>query len=197
MKTRRATRRTSFVTPFAAWRDAVLYRLVRALRWFRPTTRFVLGFSVLTLVTTLLLAKTHSPMSAEFYKEGDVVRANVISPADIAVEDQTATVERRLNAQATVLPVWNYDAARSEAGARRLRALWQDSQRQPETRAGSNTRAAGERRAATGGDAGDESDESVARAVNAHRSDPSALERLTRLLREANEGYIYEDRFAQ
>jgi putative nucleotidyltransferase with HDIG domain len=57
-------------------------------RRMRPTTRFLIGFFALAALTTLLLTRTQSSLtSAEVYQEGDIVRADVIAPADITAVD--------------------------------------------------------------------------------------------------------------
>jgi len=85
-------RRPSFTTPLLAARNAVLQAIARPFKWFRPTTRFIICFIFLTLITTLLLAQAPSQSSLEAYNEGDVVRSNVISPADIA--DDSVSLKR-------------------------------------------------------------------------------------------------------
>src|SRR5919206_1433580 len=93
---KRHGRRPRFNTPLTEARDRVVGALMRPLRWFRPTTRFLLSFLALAVLSTLLLARTRSALtSAEVYQEGDVVRADVVSPADITSEDQRESDARR------------------------------------------------------------------------------------------------------
>ncbi len=200
MSTQRPGRRPRFSTPLADARKAVGRRVARPLSWFHPTTRFIIGFAALTLLTTLLVAKSYSQMSAEMYQEGDVVRADVIAPADISGEDKSETERRRLGAKASTPPVWNYDPSRNEMAAQSFRASWEALQQQAGSRPGTNNAnhntngntdrsdpvwpgTAGDRRAA-------------ARAILAHRFDTAALERLTRMIREAGNGYVFDEREA-
>lgn len=67
-------------------RNAVLKYLARVFHRVRPTTRIAIGFIILTFITTLLLARTTNTPIIEDYREGDIVRANIISPAGIMVE---------------------------------------------------------------------------------------------------------------
>ncbi|HEV2799364.1 MAG TPA: HDIG domain-containing protein [Pyrinomonadaceae bacterium] len=94
MKTIRG-RRPKFTNRFTETRRAVLQRLVRLRDWFRPTTLFIICFTLLSLVTALLLAQIHTQLRAQTYSEGDVVRASVVSPADITAIDERATREAR------------------------------------------------------------------------------------------------------
>jgi len=86
----RTRRRPRFTTRFTAARNAAVRRVVRYFNWFRPTTQFIVGFTLLTLATTLLLAQIHTQIP-EHYNEGDIVRASVVSPADIMAPDERAT----------------------------------------------------------------------------------------------------------
>ncbi|MGH9903714.1 MAG: hypothetical protein ACRD68_18045, partial [Pyrinomonadaceae bacterium] len=160
-------RRPSFTTPFAAWRKAVLRQVARPFNWLRPSTRFVLGLSLLTLVSTLLLARTHSQMPAQVYGEGDVVRADVISPADIAARDVGETERRRETAVAAARPVWSYDPARGESAAQNFRTSWDILRQQAETRPEGNNNGGEKAPPKWPGAGGDD----VARAIVAHRFD--------------------------
>ena len=88
-------RRPKFTNRFTDARNAVVQRFVRFRDWFRPTTLFLFGFTFLTLVTTLLLAQIHTQLTAQAYNEGDIVRASVVSPADITAVDERATQTSR------------------------------------------------------------------------------------------------------
>ena len=188
MSTRR--KRPRFVTPFTQTRNAVLTAIARPLNWFRPTTRFLIGFFSLTLITTLLLARMHSPMPEEVYKVGDVVRANVISPANITSQD-VRDVERqhRATTEAT-RTVWSYDPTRTESAVQSFRASWEDLRQQMEARSRSQSIGRAPVWSGPGG-------ASVARAIITHRFDADALEKITSIIREAGMGYIYSDHDAQ
>jgi len=88
-------RRPKFTNRFTEVRRAAVQRLVRLRDWFRPTTLFVICFTILSLVTALLLAQIHTQLRARVYSEGDVVRASVVSPADITAVDERATQAAR------------------------------------------------------------------------------------------------------
>lgn len=97
-------RKPVFVTRFATARNSVLRVISRRFNWFRPITRFIIGFTLLTLVTTLLLVRTRSQIPTEMYREGDVVRTSVISPADITIEDTRAVETPQATPPNAVVP---------------------------------------------------------------------------------------------
>ena len=137
-------RRPRFKSPFSEARDRALRAVTLPFRKLPPTPRFLVGFFALAVLTTLLLARTHSALtSAEDYQEGDVVRADVTAPADITAEDSRQSDARREAARANTPPVWDYDPARIEAAAQSFRASWVTLQQQAEARGSSNSNAAG------------------------------------------------------
>ena len=188
MKVRRPRRRLLFTTPFAAARNTALRAVSRYFHWLRPTTRFLLGFGVLTLISTLLLGGTYSQLPSETYEEGEVVRGNIISPADITVEDVSETQRRRDAVASATRPIWSYDPTRGESAVENFRSSWNVLRQEVEARKNGSA----EREPTWPGAGG----ETIARAIIAHRFDERALENLTRILREAGDGYIYDDRDA-
>jgi putative nucleotidyltransferase with HDIG domain len=88
-------RRPKFTNRFTDARRAAIRRLALLRDWFRPTTLFIIGFTFLSLVTTLLLAQIHTQLPSQMYSEGDIVRASVVSPADITAVDERATQAAR------------------------------------------------------------------------------------------------------
>ncbi|HEX8354340.1 MAG TPA: hypothetical protein VF611_15655, partial [Pyrinomonadaceae bacterium] len=195
-------RRPRFNTPLSEARARALAAVKRPLRALRPTTRFLIGFFALAVLSTLLLARTRSALtSAEVYQEGDVVRADVIAPADITFDDARQTEARREAARRETPPVWDYDPARIEAAVQSFRAYWLALKQQAESHHGAaNANAPGsnaqrERAELTWpGEAADR--RAVARAVAAHNFDPATLELLTHMMRDAGGGHVYDERDA-
>lgn len=195
---KRHGRRPRFKSTFSEARDRALRTATLPFRKLPPTTRFLVGFFALAVLTTLLLARTHSALtSAEVYQEGDVVRADVTAPADITAEDARQTDARRTAARANTPPVWDYDPARIEAAVQSFRASWVTLRQQSEARSPSNSNAANansQRDLTWPGQAPDK--QAVARAVAAHNFDAGALEMLTHMMRDAGGGYVYDERDA-
>ncbi|HEU4595403.1 MAG TPA: HDIG domain-containing protein [Pyrinomonadaceae bacterium] len=191
-------RRPRFSSPLAVARKQLARDVARRFRWFRPTTRFLIGFFVLALLSTLLLARTRSATpAAEAYQEGDVVRADVIAPADITADDASETEQRRATARNATPPVWDFDPAQAESVAQSFRASWATLKQQAEARGANasnvNGNVQGERGELVWPGAGADR-QAVARTVVAHHFDPGALEAFTRMLREYGGGYVFDAR---
>ena len=74
----RKSRRPRFTSPLTDASNRVLRAVIRPFKWFRPVTRFTIGFFALAILSTLLLARTRSSLtSAEIYQEGEIGRAHV------------------------------------------------------------------------------------------------------------------------
>ena len=194
----RQGRRPRFSTPLSEARGRALALVKRPLQALRPTTRFLIGFFALAALSTLLLARTHSSLtSAEVYQEGDIVRADVVAPADITAEDARQTEARREAARRETPPVWDYDPARTETAVQSFRASWAALRRQAAAREAaansnaSNANALRERAELSWpGEAAD--GQAVARAIAAHNFDSGALELLAHMIQDAGGGYVYD-----
>jgi len=198
---KRQGRRPRFKTPLTEARNLAARFARRPLKLLPPTARFLLGFLALAALTTLLLASTRpAQTSAEVYQEGDVVRAAVVSPADITAVDARETERRRETARREMPPVWNFDAWQIEDAAQTFRASWAALKQQSEARGGGNSNQ-------TNGNANSQREHAepvwpgavgdrpaITRAVAAHGFDAGALESLTRMIREAGGGYVYDER---
>jgi hypothetical protein len=198
---KRHGRRPRFKTPLSEARDRALAAATRPFRALPPSSRFLVGFFALAVLSTLLLARTRSALtSAEVYQEGDIVRADVVAPADITAEDTRQTEARREAARRETPPVWDYDPARIEAAVQGFRTSWATLRQQSDARAAansnvSNANAQGERgEPVWPGEAADRA--ALARAVAAHNFDPASLALLTKMLRDAGGGYVYDERDA-
>ncbi len=82
-------RRPRFTSKPTQAREAFVRFMTRPLNMFPPTTRFFVGFGLLTILTTLLLASAHIRAPDEHYQEGEIVRRTVVSPSDIDHVDVT------------------------------------------------------------------------------------------------------------
>lgn len=91
-------RRRSIVStsPIARARNRAASVFGRPLGRFSPGVRLFFGALLLTLLTTLLLAFPTSRPSVERYRVGDTVRANVLAPADISNQSETAAANLSL-----------------------------------------------------------------------------------------------------
>ncbi len=191
-------RRPRFISPLGALRLGFFRALARVFNWFRPTTRFLIGFFTLALLTTLLLARTRTLLpTAEAYKEGDIVNTDVTAPADITSEDVSETGRRREAARRRTPSVWNFDSTMGEYAAQSFRASWITLKQQAEARrrdADTNLNANGNTDRGEFVWPGEGSDKiAIARAVTAQNFDSWRLETLTRMIREVGGAYIFEE----
>jgi hypothetical protein len=185
-------RRPRFTSPFDRARDAALGFIVRPLKWFSPTTRFLLGFALLVVVTTILLASSYSRAAVEDYKEAEVVRRTVISPADISGTDPSETDRRKAAARESSRPIFRFDPQRNAAAEQSFRASWEALRKDSEAQANrKELRWPGE--LATLEEKEEAARAAIARAISAHRFDNAELDRLARMLRESMEGFVYTD----
>ncbi|MFL6284349.1 MAG: HDIG domain-containing metalloprotein, partial [Pyrinomonadaceae bacterium] len=193
---KRHGRRPRFNTPLTEARDLIVGAVLRPLRRFRPTTRFLLCFFALAVLSTLLLARTRSALtSAEVYQEGDVVRADVVAPADISSNNAGATEARREEARHETPPVWAYDPTQIESSVENFRALWAALKQQLDARTSGDSNGPGsnsQRDLVWPGVAADRT--ALARAVAAHNFDAGALEILSHMMRDTAGGYVYDER---
>src|SRR5688572_29722648 len=77
--------------------------------------KFWLGFVVLCLLTTLLINNPFwRSAPGEQYKEGDIARESIISPADITVTDDDETGRLRQISRDSVQPIFTSSGNRDE-----------------------------------------------------------------------------------
>jgi len=134
------------------------------------------------VVTALLLFTNYSSVIYGDYKDGDVIKATVVSPADVNTVDPEETKQRKKAAQAATRPVFAFDSSRGEMCAQSFQSAWDDLKTQSQT-SGKN---GGQQWTGEGGAA-------VARAIIAHGFDPVELDRLTNAIREVGQGYVFDD----
>ncbi|MDQ1728760.1 MAG: cyclic-di-AMP phosphodiesterase PgpH [Pyrinomonadaceae bacterium] len=173
--------RPRFTTPLSRARDAALQYFLRPFRQFKPRTRFMLGFSFLVAITTLLLISNYSSGFSPDYHEGEVIRSNVIARGDINSIDIAETERRRNAARQSTRPIFNFDSSRGESSARSFRAAWEDLKNQAQAKP------VGELAWNGNGGAG------VARAIAAHKFNENDLNQLASMIRAVGDKYIYDD----
>ena len=174
--------RPRFTTPFSRFRDMAVQYVVSPFKVFKPRTRFLIGFAVLVAVTVPLLVSNYSSGHSQDYREGEVIRGNVVARSDVNGFDIVETERRRNAARQATRPIFNFDSTRGESSARSFRAAWEDLKRKAE----SKTRAETLTWSGEGGTG-------VARAIAAHNFSEEDLNRLTSLIRETGDKYIYDD----
>ncbi|HEY6659575.1 MAG TPA: HDIG domain-containing metalloprotein [Pyrinomonadaceae bacterium] len=170
--------RPRFKTPLSQARDKLIAYAIRPLMVLQPRTRFLIGFGVLVILTTLLLLSNPPSRFTEDYKLGDVLGRSIIAPADLTAVDQVETERRKVVARETTRSVFNFDSSRAETSVQSFRTAWEELK----TTAGSKSVTwTGE-----GGPA-------VAQAIISHNFNEADLDRLESIIREIGGGYIYDD----
>jgi len=174
-------RRPRFKTPMSQARDKLVGFTIRPFMLFQPRTRYLIGFVILVVLTTLLVLTNYTSGYPTHYKEGDIVTRAIIARADITTVDLTETERRKNAARALTRPVFNFDSSRSETSAQSFRAAWDELKKQAANSDHKN--------ATWTGDGGP----GVAKAIVAHNFNEADLDRLTAIIREVGNTYIYDD----
>jgi putative nucleotidyltransferase with HDIG domain len=106
-------RRPRFVSPLTQARETSVRFVMRPFDALSLSVRFFTGFALLTILTTLLLASHHMRVPDEKYKEGEVVRRTIVSPADIDDISAPEIEKGKAGTASTISPVAN-EAASNE-----------------------------------------------------------------------------------
>ena len=173
--------RPRFKTPLSQARDKLTAYAIRPLMVFQPRTRFLIGCSVLVLLTTFLLFSNRASSFNENYKLGEVLSRSIVAPADLTAVDQAETERRKAAARESTRAVFNFDSSRAESSVQSFRSAWEDLQKQTNSGQNKSFTWRGE-----GGPA-------VAKAIINHGFDEGDLERIESLIRETGASYIYDD----
>ena len=122
--------RPRFKTPLSQARDKLLAYLYRPLLVFQPRTRFLIGCSVLVVLTTLLLLTNRASSFYENYSLGEVLGRSIVAPSDLTAVDQPETDRLKNIARESTRTVFNYDSSRAETSVQSFRSAWDDLQQQ-------------------------------------------------------------------
>ncbi len=181
-------------TPFTKLHKSVTNYVLRPFEKLSEGQKFWIGFAFLCILTTFLISNPFWRSTAEQYKEGDVARESIISPADITVTDTEATEKIRQDALESVLPIFTFESNRTDEAVQSFRSAWENLARKTENananvKANANTKPDVQWTGAGGAEIG--------RVFAARRFSTNELESITRVLRENAEGTIYGDQDRQ
>lgn len=203
MLKRKQGRRPRFNTRMSAIRNAAARMIAAPLYRLPPVARFLSGLLALAVLTTLLLAWTHTQSPVDLYEKGDVVRVDVISPADVTAENEEETARRRADAMEATLPIWSYYPTRAEDATQKFRSSWESLRTRSERRRAieSNSNILNPSRFDIPWE-GPGNRLAAGRAIIAHRFDEATLERLIDMIADAyrdrtGEVYVYDDEEAE
>lgn len=183
-------------TPFTKVRKTVNKFFTRTFENFTSVQRFWAGFAFLCILTTLLINNPFWRASGDQYKEGDIARESIISPADITVTDEEATEARRNSARERIVPIFRLESNKSEQAAQRFLSAWEKLQRHGTNTANTNEKAANKQSNSDSktethwiGTGGAE----VGTILAARNFSRNELDAVVSALRESSVGYIYDD----
>ncbi|REJ78859.1 MAG: HDIG domain-containing protein [Acidobacteria bacterium] len=152
-----------------------------------PAQRFWIGFSLLALITTLLISNPAWRTGIPAYNVGDIARETVVSPADITVENEKETQEFKEAARLAIKPIFNLQSNNSEEALRAFRSAWEGLQRSK----GGVGRSDGDSGTVEWNGPGGKELGRVFASRDFSRTEISAIERV---LEDSTKGTIYDDK---
>lgn len=178
--------------PFAKTRQRVVQFFTRPFQKMTSAQKFWTGFAVLSLLTTILLQNPFRQTVSETYKEGEILRQSIISPADISVVNTEETEALQQAAREAIRPIFVFESNRSEQAVQNFRASWEKLQKHnsnSNSNAKSNVRVEEKVETHWTGAGGAE----VGKVLASRTFTPTEIDVITRVLRESAEGSIYND----
>ncbi|HEV7645791.1 MAG TPA: HDIG domain-containing protein [Pyrinomonadaceae bacterium] len=189
----------NLTSPMTRLRTQAARYISRPFKVLSEKQRFWLGFSVLLFLVTLLVANPFFRSGGEIYHEKDVIRETIVSPADITEADLLTTERERQAARNTQAPIFTFEGSRAEQAVSNFRSAWSGMVQKVEP-SNSNARSSNGKAANNGNTRVEvwknEDGEAVTKVFLARQFTSNELEAITRALREAAEGSIYDDKDA-
>lgn len=177
-------------SPFSKARKIIGSYVARPFENFTKRQIFWAGFAVLCIVTTFLINNPFWRSAVEQYKEGDIARESIISPADITVTDTEETDKNKQAVRDSVFPIFTFEANRAEQAVQSFRSAWEKLERKPD---GANNNSNIKSDAQWTGAGGAE----IGKIFTARRFSSNEIDAVNRLLRENAQGFIYGDQDKQ
>ncbi|MFN6965146.1 MAG: HD family phosphohydrolase [Pyrinomonadaceae bacterium] len=180
-------------SPAARWRQQLTSVVSRPLSALSASQRFWIGFALLCLFTTVLIENPLWHASGRpAYREGDIARETVISPADIQYTDDGELSRRKELARASVKPIFRYESNKAEQAVQQFISAWEKLQRhgaqQPAPQAKqSNSDIKTETHWTGAGGA------EVGRILASRDFSRNEIDAVQSAIRDAADGYIYDD----
>lgn len=181
-------------SPLNKWRKMLKQKTSRLVGKFSDRQKFWFGFAVLCFFTTLLITNPLWRGSNEtIYKEGDIARESIISPADIYSVDETETARIKEVAGETVKPIFRFESNKAEQAVQRFLSAFEKLQRHgDESTSNTNSKQSNadlKNETHWSGSGGDE----VGKVLASRNFSRNEIEAVRTGLRESSEGYIYDD----
>lgn len=185
------------ISKFSKKRKSISNYFTRLIENLSADQRFWLGFAFLCFLTTVLIHNPFwRPVTGDQYKEGDIARESIISPADITVTDNEETEKLRQIARDSVQPIFRLDANRSDEAVQTFRSSWESLRRSSDASNSNSANKSNENSAANTKWRG-AGNVDVGKIFSARTFSSNELEAITRVLRENSTGSIYDDKDQQ
>ena len=179
-------------SPVTQWSEWLFGVAARPFAAMSDAQKFWLGFAALCLLTTLLIQNPLWRVTGEQrYQEGDIARESIVSPADVYFADPDESERLKAAAKNAIKPIFRYESNKAEQAVQGFLSSWEKLQRHGgESGANqkvANTDAKGEIHwlGAGGPDVG--------KVLASRPFSRNELDAVQSALREAAEGYIYDD----
>lgn len=183
----------NFTTPIDKIRRILLTYLRLPFEKLSQNQKFWIGFALLCIITTFLINNPFWRSTAEQYKEDDIARESIISPADISITDEIKTEELKQAARESIPPIFSYEAKLSESSVQSFRSFWEDLQRKRDKPAASSKEVSNSN--VNGNSAGTAG--TAVEVLSSRRFSQNDIDQVTRVLRENSDGYIFDDKDRQ
>lgn len=174
------------------WRRWLVGVLGRPFERLSEAQRFWLGFSVLCIVTTVLVHNPFWRASGQYaYQEGDVARESIISPTDINYVDPEASEALKEDVRSAVQPIFRFESNKQERAVQSFLAAWERLLRHGGSGNSNSQRANADAKAETHwtGPGG----ANVANTLASRNFTRNEIDAVVGALRDATSGYIYDD----
>lgn len=178
-------------SPVTEWHEWLFGWIVRPFKAMSDDHQFWLGFTVLCLFTTLLIQNPLWRVSGEqAYQEGDIARESIISPSDVLFTDPEESERLKAEAKNSIKPIFRYESNKAERAVQEFLSSWEKLQRHggdSTPQKATNIDIKGEVHWSGAGGA------EVGKVLAARTFSRNELDAVQSALREAADGYIYDD----
>ncbi len=166
-------------TPIDKIRDKTLEIIMYPYNKLSGDQRFWLGFVFISIVTSLLISNPFLHLTTAEYKEGDIARQDIRSPADIIVEDEKETTQNKKLAGESIHPIFHYQSGVSDQAVQRFRSAWEKLGRSVPNKNANVESKPDTKWSGSGG-------EKLGKTFTSRRFSNNELDSITRVLRESS-----------
>ncbi|MFN0138971.1 MAG: HD family phosphohydrolase [Pyrinomonadaceae bacterium] len=175
-------------SPVTEWRQWLFSLIAKPFARLSDNQQFLLGFTVLCLLTTFLIYNPlWSATSESIYKEGDIAREAITAPADIYFNDPAESERLKAEAKDAVRPMFRYESNKADRAVQGFRSSWEKLQRHGDRKIAPNAETKGETHWTGAGGA------DVGKILASRTFSRNEIDAVESGLRQSAEGFIYDD----